>query len=115
MLYGRLTLTTAQGSRANDAAAATAHRVRVQSVPADEGFWVGPDTRDRLWVTLTGTHGESVFTMKRGDFVEFTGVIARVTPNFTTDSGITRDEGADQINQQGFYLSAPASSVKLLS
>ncbi|MFI5497389.1 hypothetical protein [Actinoplanes sp. NPDC051859] len=104
-----------QNLRANDAAKATAHRVRVQSVPADEGFWIGPNTRDRLWVTLTGTHGESIFTVKRGDTAEFTGVIARVTPNFTTDAGITRDEGTDQINQQGFYLSVPAASVKLSS
>ncbi|MFI5496645.1 hypothetical protein [Actinoplanes sp. NPDC051859] len=101
--------------RANDAATATGHRVRVQSVPADEGFWIGPGPLDRLWVQLTGTRGESVFTVRRGDTVDFTGVIARVTPNFTADSGVTRAEGADQIAQQGFYLSVPVTSVKLSS
>jgi hypothetical protein len=35
--------------------------VRVLAVPADEGFWVGLDRTDRVWVQLTGPPPESPY------------------------------------------------------
>ncbi|MFI5496325.1 hypothetical protein [Actinoplanes sp. NPDC051859] len=99
--------------RASNNVAANGRSVRVQSVPADEGFWVGPDDRDRLWVQLTGTHGESVFKVERGDTISFKGAVRRVTTDYLKISGVTGVEGIHQLKEQGYYLSVPASSVKL--
>jgi hypothetical protein len=92
---------------------AVARAVRVQSVPADEGFWVGTSEKDRLWVQLTGTRGESDYTVKEGDVVEFTGTVTRAAEGFAAKAGVTQAEGADQLTAQGHYVSVPASTVKL--
>jgi hypothetical protein len=47
----------------------------VQSVPADEGFWVGTSTTDPLWIWLTDTHCESDSHVKQGDAIDFTGIV----------------------------------------
>lgn len=98
---------------AQDAQQATARAVRVQSVPADEGFWVGTSEQDRLWVQLSGTRGESDYKVKQGDTVDFTGTVTKAASDFATKTGVTAAEGADQLAQQGYYVSVPSSSVKL--
>jgi hypothetical protein len=97
----------------NNGERAVGRGVKVQSVPADEGFWVGPSERDRLWVQLTGTHGESEYKVRESDTVDFSGTVTRVGQGYATKAGVTGAEGADQLTEQGFYLSVPASGVKL--
>ncbi len=97
----------------HDGQQAVGHAVKVQSVPADEGFWVGTSTTDRLWVQLSGTHGESDYTVKKGDAIDFTGTVKPANKRFASSVGLTASEGADQLTQQGHYISAPSSSVEL--
>ena len=92
---------------------AVGRAVRVQSVPADEGFWVGTSQSDRIWVQLTGTRGESDYKVKEGDTVDFTGTVTQAPEGFAADVGVTAAEGAAQLTQQGHYVAVPSSSVKL--
>ena len=52
----------------------------MQSVPADEGFWVTADGGDRVWVQIETT-GESPFVVEPGTRVSFTGtvVVTKIT------------------------------------
>lgn len=97
----------------HDGQPAVGRAVKVQSVPADEGFWVGASEQDRLWVQLTGTGGESDYKVKQGDTVNFTGILTKAAQGFAAKTGVTAAEGADQLTQQGYYVSAPSSSIKL--
>ena len=83
---------------------AVAHRIRVLSVPADEGFWVGTDDDDRVWVQLTGLPPESPYTVRAGDAVDFS---ARIRPNgrgFARRVGVDADEGAATLTAQRQHL-----------
>jgi hypothetical protein len=94
---------------------ATGTAVQVQSVPADEGFWAGTSASDRVWVQLTNTNGESAYKVKEGDLVNFTGTVTRAAAGFAAKAGVTAAEGADQLTEQGHYVSVAASAVKLSS
>ena len=104
---------TAAGLKPYDGQEATGNAVEVQSVPADEGFWIGSSESDRLWIQLTDTGGESDYKVKAGDQVGFTGTVTSAADGFAAKTGLTAAEGADQLTQQGHYLSVKASSVKL--
>lgn len=92
----------------------TATGVPVQSVPADEGFWVGSSTKDRVWVQLTGQAGESAYTVKKGDRISFTGGrMVPTTPGFATGAGVTAAEGAGQLTAQRQHISLAKSAVHL--
>ena len=93
---------------------ARATGVRVQSVPTDEGFWVGTSATDRVWVQLTATGGESRFRVKAGDRVDFSGgeIVANAA-GFVEEIGITAAEGARQLTAQKAHIEIPARSLKL--
>ena len=102
---GDLTLLT--GKRAE------ASGVRVLTVPADEGFWVGTGRSNRVWVQLTGPPPESPYTVRPGARVSFS---ARITPNgngFARAVGVTRAEGADTLAAQRQHLSVPKRDLSL--
>ncbi|GAA3602807.1 hypothetical protein GCM10022223_18220 [Kineosporia mesophila] len=92
---------------------ATATAVRVQSVPADEGFWVGAGDTDRVWVQLTGKAGESPFTVEKGDAVSFTGQVAQNAAGFAKSAGVTDAEGEKLLNAQGQHITVATSAVTL--
>lgn len=78
----------------------TATSVRVQSVDADEGFWVGDNTTNRVWVQLVGKSGESSYQVKAGDRLTFTGKLV-TNPRFSAENvGVSAEEGAAQLSQQ---------------
>jgi RNA polymerase sigma factor (sigma-70 family) len=81
---------------------AVAREVRVLSVPADEGFWVGSDTSDRLFVRLVGA-GESRPTVAVGDVVSFSGRMLRPEPGLARALGVSAQEGAaDLVRDDGY-------------
>ena len=86
--------------------------VRVQSVPADEGFWVGTSDKDRVWVQLTGT-SESGYTVKAGDVVTFTGQVTANTADFPAKVGVEAAEGADQLTTQGVHILVQRNKLAL--
>jgi hypothetical protein len=91
--------------------AATAQGVLVQSVPADEGFWVGTSETDRVWVQLSGTD-ESGYEVQQGDRVDFTGQVTAHDPGFPTQVGVNAAEGADQLDQQAAHIEVAKSQLR---
>lgn len=91
---------------------ATATAVTVESVPADEGFWIGSSDTQRIWVQLTGS-GESPFTVKAGQKATFTGRVTAHDAGFPTKVGVTTAEGADQLVAQKQHVQVERSAVKI--
>ena len=87
--------------------AAEGKGAHVQSVVADEGFWVGDDTTNRVFVLLTdaakASEGESPFQVRSGQRVDFTGTV-KPLPDDLPPFGLEPDEGAEQLRQQGHYV-----------
>ncbi|MDQ3979753.1 MAG: hypothetical protein M3314_09395 [Actinomycetota bacterium] len=86
----------------------------VESVVADEGFWVGTSASDRIFVFLTpaarGTPGESPFTVRAGQRVELRGTL-RALSGEPSSLGVDEPEGASVLRSQGHYVEA--TSVRL--
>lgn len=81
-----------------------ATRVLVRSVPADEGFFVGPDDASQLFVRLA-TAGESPVTVTAGQLVSFSGTVQAVTP--AVADSLTSAEGRGQVQDEAAYLDVP--------
>lgn len=92
---------------------AKATAVAVQSVPADEGFWVGSGATDRVWIQLTGKAGESPFTVEKGDAVSFTGKVVENAPGFAKSAGVTDAEGKKLLTDQGQHITVAKSALTL--
>ena len=95
---------------------ATGKGVLVQSVVADEGFWVGSSAAERVFVYLSPearkTTGESGFQVKAGQKIDLSGQVTRLDKGADT-LGVTDAEGARQLQNQGAYV--VADSVRLSS
>ena len=83
---------------------------RVESVVADEGFWVGRSASERVFVFLTPqarrSAGESGFQVEPGQTVQLRGAVKGSSPEFARSAGVTDEEGARQLVEQGGYLEA---------
>ena len=84
----------------------------VDSVPADEGFWVGAGPGRRTWVQLVGV-GESAATVRAGDRVSFTGQVRSAGTAFPTRVGLTRSEGAAELVRQGDYVQVSRRDLRV--
>lgn len=91
----------------------TATGVLVQSVVADEGFWVGRDATDRVWVQLRISTAESRDQVRAGDQVSFRGTVVASPPGFAQRVGVTAAEGAAQLTRQGAYISTNGDVLRL--
>ncbi len=80
--------------------------VRVLSVPADEGFWVGTGTTNRVFVHLALAPSESPFNVQQGETVSFTGTVKAVPADPESRFGLTASEGLDDLRRQGAYIEA---------
>jgi hypothetical protein len=89
----------------------TANGVTVQSVPANEGFWVGTGEADRVWVQLTGG-GESGYVVKQGDRVQFSGTMVNHDGGFAGQAGVDPAEGADQLTAQAAHAEVQKSTLR---
>ena len=83
--------------------------LHVQSVVADEGFWIGDDTTSRVFVVLTdeakATDGESPFQVTAGQRVDLAGTVRPLPPDLPP-FGLEPAEGAEQLRQQGHHIEA---------
>ena len=88
--------------------------VAVQSVVADEGFWVGDDDA-RVYVHLSaaarGGGGESEASIDADDVVSLTGEVAAVADAQEDVAGVTVDEGRDELLAQGALVRADTYAV----
>jgi RNA polymerase sigma factor (sigma-70 family) len=90
---------------------AVATGVLVQSVPADEGFWVGDGPGRRVWVQLD-THGhESAVHVRPGQHVSLTAVVVGAGAGTPSGLGITDAEGARELRAMGGYLRSDPTTV----
>jgi hypothetical protein len=92
-------------------------RVRGEHVPArgvyaDEGFWVGTDGGDQLWVQLVG-RGESPFRVRTGQRATFTGRLVPNPPGFAQRVGMVPEEGAALIERQGHHIEVAYADITL--
>jgi hypothetical protein len=87
----------------------TSDGVTVQSVPADEGFWIGHGA-DRLWVQLA-VRTESPQHIRPGQTVQFRGRLVQNPPGFPQRVGLTAVDGAGQLQQQGVHILVPLAAL----
>lgn len=97
--------------RASSDKSATATTVRVLTVPADEGFWIGSPT-SRVWVQLHGA-GESQVSVRPGAYVSFTGVVRQHGSGFAEEVGVTPEEGATDLNAMGAHVRVARAALKI--
>ncbi|MBT0768101.1 hypothetical protein KIH74_04155 [Kineosporia sp. J2-2] len=93
---------------------ATGRSVPVQSVDADEGFWIGT-AGDRIWVQLVGPPPESPFHVKAGDRVTFTGEVVAHDSGFAGRVGVNRAEGSRSLTSQGAHIDVEKRTLNLAS
>jgi len=86
-----------------------AREVPVLAVPADEGFWVG-EPGARMWVKLR-VGGESGVRVRAGDVVSFRGMLVRHGPEFADRVGVSRPEGAGELNRTGHHVDVRGKSL----
>ncbi|MGI8682083.1 MAG: sigma-70 family RNA polymerase sigma factor [Mycobacteriales bacterium] len=91
----------------------TATGVLVQSVAADEGFWVGQNATDRVWVQLRLSTSESPEQVRVGERVSFVGTVVANPPGFAERVGVNAAEGAAQLTRQGAHISANGDVIHL--
>ena len=92
---------------------ATGHAVPVQSVPADEGFWIGTGATDRVWVQLTG-NSESAITIGPGQLLDLTGPVVPHGPDFAGKAGVSAAEGAAQLTSAGAHLEVDPKQITVV-
>jgi hypothetical protein len=90
-----------------------AQGVAVESVPSDEGFWIGTSPTDRVFVQLTVPPGESPFQVQPGQLVAFTGTLAANAPGYTEQAGVTAEEGADLLNREAAHIDVDKANLQL--
>lgn len=76
--------------------------VPVESVVADEGFWVGISPMDRVFVRLI-VGGESPPRIRAGQRLSFSGTMRR-NPLQLESLGVSDAEGASLLRQQGHHI-----------
>lgn len=89
---------------------AIGRNVPVESVVADEGFWIGTSADDRIFVLLTNTGPESTPEVEAGDTIDFEGVVVKHGDDFAQSVGVDGDEGAQRLNALAGHLEIPEYS-----
>ena len=82
----------------------------VESVPADEGFWVR-DHSERAWVQLM-TAGESPFVVRPGQRVSFTGLVVAHGPDFAIPAEFPAADARALIDA-GAHVEVPVRDVRV--
>ena len=89
----------------------TGTSVPVESVVADEAFWVGTSEQDRMLVRLERAT-ESPFKVRAGEIVSFDGVLARAGDGLAKELGVTENEGAPLLAEQGVYVDVKSGDIR---
>lgn len=86
--------------------------VPVQSVVADEGFWVGTSETDRVYVIYRTGGGESPPDVDAGQLVNFVGSLQPATAEVDAPQfRLTEAEGLGQLRSQGYFVGVPSVDV----
>lgn len=90
--------------------AAVARAAPVQSVPIDEGFWIGTDD-SRVFVIITG-QAESRIVVSPGDRVWFTGLVVANARAAVHDLGLRNAEGKGLLATQGHHIEVKITNLR---
>jgi RNA polymerase sigma factor (sigma-70 family) len=89
----------------------SASSVLVQSVATHNGFWIGTDATDRIFVQLVGPLRP--LRIVAGDRLNFMGSIVVQAGSYATSVGVTSAEGAGQLISEGAHIEAPTPDVSV--
>lgn len=90
-----------------------ARGVTVESVPSDEGFWIGrKDARVFVWIT-TPRSQESSVRIETGERMTFTGTIKRHRPGFGRRHGVTEGEGAVELRRNPQLIEVSLREIRV--
>ncbi len=90
-----------------------AHSMNVDSVPSDEGFWIG-SKEARVFVQLTMSRSrESPVRIEPGERVTLTGTLRRHGPGFAHRHGVTRAEGAAELRRSPQHIVASLQELSV--
>lgn len=104
LLARAVTLARHEGDRA------LGRSVPVESVVADEGFWVGTSERNRVFVHVLARN-ESPPRIRAGARVSFTGVVRR-NPDEVRSFGLSTAEGRQLLRRQGYHIEVAAGDLR---
>ena len=90
-----------------------AHSIPVESVPSDEGFWIG-SKEARVFVRLI-THGrrESPVQIEAGERVIFTGTLRRHKSGFVGRNDLSPTEGAAELRRSPQHIAVSLSELRI--
>lgn len=83
----------------------------VESVPADEGFWVDAGGGDRVWVQVE-TAGESPYTVTDGQRVAFSGLVVAHDEDFARRPEFPAGD-AEELTEAGAHVEVDVSDLRL--
>ncbi len=86
--------------------------VIVLGVTADEGFWVGASTADRVWIQLTGA-GESPYTVRPGDRAYFLGTVVSHSASYARTACAGDAQGVELLIAQAAHIEVPQDHLSL--
>lgn len=90
-----------------------ARGVTVESVPSDEGFWIGrKDARVFVWITTPRSQDSSV-RIETGERMTFTGTIKRHRPGFGRRHGVTEGEGAAELRRNPQHIEVSLREIRV--
>lgn len=89
-----------------------ATKALVESVPVDEGFWIGSARDNRIFVSLTG-RAESRTRIRPGDAVSFSGSMVDHRRSFARRIGVDASEGAGQLTLQRAHVVVPFEDLEV--
>lgn len=88
-----------------------AHGIMVESVPSDEGFWIGSkDARVFVQLTMNGPR-ESPVRVEAGERVAFTGSLTGHGRRFARRHGISDAEGAGELRRSPQHIVVSLSEL----
>ena len=89
-----------------------AHGIMVESVPSDEGFWIGSNEA-RVFVRLViPVREESPVRIEAGERVTFTGTLRRHGPGFARRQGVSKSEGAGELRRSPPHIVISMREIK---
>jgi len=89
-----------------------AHGIMVESVPSDEGFWIGSNEA-RVFVRLIiPVREESPVRIEAGERVTFTGTLRSHRPGFARRQGVTKTEGAGELRRSPPHIVISMKEIK---
>ena len=91
----------------------TAHAMTVDSVPSDEGFWLGSKEARVFVHVILPVSMESPVRIEAGERVTLTGTLKRHEPRFARRHGVTQAEGAAELRRSPQHIVAPLNEIRV--